>query len=51
MLLASLTPYGSLSCLEVYEVLRGEIHYILQREENGVVRDVVLIIAREGDKV
>ncbi|MDD1678915.1 MAG: glucose-6-phosphate isomerase [Methanomicrobiales archaeon] len=33
---------------EVYEVLTGEAHYLLQ---NGDISDVVLIFAREGEKV
>ncbi|MHC1628336.1 MAG: glucose-6-phosphate isomerase family protein [Candidatus Nezhaarchaeales archaeon] len=45
------TPYGSQSYPEVYEVLYGEAHYILQREDDGVIRDVLLIKAKEGDKV
>lgn len=44
-------PYGSQSYPEVYEVLYGEAHYILQREDNGAIVDVVLIKAKEGDKV
>lgn len=38
---------------EVYEVLDGEAHYIMQRPENngGVMTDVVLVIAKQGDKV
>ena len=44
-------PYGDLSYPEVYEVLHGEAHYILQREEKGEIIDVVLIKAKEGDKV
>jgi glucose-6-phosphate isomerase len=33
---------------EVYEVLQGEAHYLLQDRD---IRDVVLIFAREGEKV
>jgi len=45
------TPYGDLSYPEVYEVLVGEAHYILQREERGAIKDIVVVRAREGDKV
>lgn len=36
---------------EVYEVLSGEAHYLLQKYENSKVTDVVLVKAKEGDKV
>lgn len=36
---------------ELYEVLSGEAHYILQKVTNSGVEDVVLIEARQGDKV
>ncbi len=36
---------------EVYEVLSGEAHYLLQKYENSRVTDVVLVEAKEGDKV
>jgi len=36
---------------EVYEVLNGKAHYLLQRVEKERVLDVVLIAASEGDKV
>jgi len=36
---------------EVYEVLRGTAHYLLQKLENSIITDVILIEAVEGDKV
>ena len=40
---------------EIYEVLEGEAHYLLQKreEDNGIERitDVVVVKAKEGDKV
>lgn len=36
---------------EVYEVLGGTAHYLLQKCEGGKISDVVLIEATEGDKV
>jgi glucose-6-phosphate isomerase len=36
---------------EVYEVLSGEAHYLLQKSEKSRVTDVILIEAKEGDKV
>ncbi|MBM4242085.1 MAG: glucose-6-phosphate isomerase [Euryarchaeota archaeon] len=36
---------------EVYEVLEGMAHYLLQRRKNGIIMDVVMIEANEGDKV
>lgn len=38
---------------EIYEVLEGEAHYLLQRldEKSGSADDVLLVKARKGDKV
>jgi glucose-6-phosphate isomerase, archaeal len=36
---------------EVYEVLSGTAHYLLQKLENSAITDVILVEAREGDKV
>ncbi|MCD1294736.1 glucose-6-phosphate isomerase [Methanocella sp. CWC-04] len=36
---------------EVYEVLKGKAHYLLQKCEGGRMADVVMIEAVEGDKV
>ena len=44
-------PGTDISYPEVYEVLRGVGHYLLQKREGGSVIDVVLIQASEGDKV
>lgn len=35
---------------EVYEVLSGTAHYLLQKCEGGRITDVVMIEAKEGDK-
>ena len=35
---------------EVYEVLKGTAHYLLQRCEGGRIADVVMVEAAEGDK-
>ncbi len=36
---------------EIYEVLSGEAHYMMQKLEAGRIKDVILIKAQEGDKV
>lgn len=36
---------------EIYEVLEGEAHFILQRGSPGSISDVILVEAAEGDKV
>jgi len=40
-----------LSYTELYEVLHGEAHYLLQKAENERIVDVLLVEARKGDKV
>lgn len=40
-----------LSYTEIYEVLEGEAHYLLQKVEGNNVIDVVVVCAKEGDKV
>jgi glucose-6-phosphate isomerase len=40
-----------LSYPELYYVLKGEAHYILQKAVRGRVMDVILIKAKEGDNV
>ena len=40
-----------ISYAEVYEVIEGEAHYLLQKLENGRIVDVVLIKAKKLDKV
>ncbi|RJS71019.1 MAG: glucose-6-phosphate isomerase [Candidatus Syntrophoarchaeum sp. WYZ-LMO15] len=42
---------GGITYPEVYEVLEGEAHYLLQRPEGDKIVDVVLITAEEGEKV
>jgi glucose-6-phosphate isomerase len=36
---------------EIYEVLSGEAHYIMQRSEDDKIKDVIMIEAKQGDKV
>ncbi|MFO7967606.1 MAG: glucose-6-phosphate isomerase family protein [Archaeoglobaceae archaeon] len=40
-----------LSYTEIYEVLEGTALYLLQKEENGEVTDVIIVEASSGDKV
>lgn len=35
---------------EVYEVLHGTAHYLLQKCDGGRITDVVMVVAHEGDK-
>ena len=42
---------GNLSYTEVYEVLEGEAHYLLQEKAGSGIEDVVLISAKKGDRV
>ena len=44
-------PGSSLSFTEIYEVLEGRAHYLLQKNKNDDVLDVVLFEAKKGDKV
>jgi len=46
-----LVPGTSLSYTELYEVLEGTAHYLLQKLEDGKVSDVILVQAGKGDKV
>lgn len=41
----------SYSYPEIYEVLSGVAHYLLQKAENSSIIDIVLVEAKEGDKV
>jgi len=43
-------PGTDLSYAEIYEVLEGEAHYLLQKQQNDGIVDVVLIKAEGGDK-
>ncbi len=45
------TPDSPLTYPEVYEVLEGEAHYMLQRATNGRIDDALLVRAVAGDKV
>lgn len=40
-----------LSYAEIYEVLKGKAHYLLQKLENSRIKDVILIEADVNDKV
>ncbi|MEM3030807.1 MAG: glucose-6-phosphate isomerase family protein [Candidatus Micrarchaeia archaeon] len=40
-----------LSYCELYEVLQGRAHYLLQKREGGKIADVLLVRARKGDAV
>ncbi len=48
-------PDSDVTYPEIYEVLEGEAHYLLQRREEGRdterITDVVVVKAKEGDKV
>lgn len=46
-----IVPGGSVTFSEIYEVLGGEAHYILQKPDGEGIEDVILIKASEGDKV
>ncbi len=40
-----------LSYPEIYEVIKGEAHYLMQKKEDGDVTDVIMVEAEAGDKV
>ncbi|HEY9206164.1 MAG TPA: glucose-6-phosphate isomerase family protein [Candidatus Methanoperedens sp.] len=44
-------PGTDITFPEIYEVLSGEANYVMQKWENGMIKDVILIKARQGDKV
>jgi glucose-6-phosphate isomerase len=49
-----ITSDSSYTYPELYEVLAGEAHYLLQRPANGrpdCIKDVLIVRARKGDKV
>ena len=46
-----LVPGTGLSYPELYEVLEGKAHYLLQKLTDGKVTDVVVVEAGKGDKV
>lgn len=35
---------------EIYEVLEGKAHYLLQKESSGKIEDIILMKAKEGEK-
>lgn len=43
--------HSKLSYPEVYQVIHGTAHYLLQKKENGRLKDVVLSVAKKGDVV
>lgn len=44
-------PGKEITYPEVYEVLSGEAHYIMQRPDNDSIKDVIMVKAQQGDKV
>ncbi len=44
-------PGKNVTFPEIYEVLSGEAHYLLQKPEDDGIQDVILVKAGEGDKV
>ena len=46
-----MVPGTDVTFPEIYEVLSGEAHYIMQKPDNNAIRDVILIKAEQGDKV
>ena len=46
-----LVPGTQITFPEIYEVLGGEVHYILQKPAGEGIEDVILIKAGAGDKV
>lgn len=44
-------PGTDITFPEIYEVLRGEAQYLLQKPDGDKIKDVILIKAGEGDKV
>jgi glucose-6-phosphate isomerase len=46
-----IVPGANVTFSEIYEVLGGEAHYILQKPDGEGIEDVILIKASEGDKV
>lgn len=46
-----IVPKTNLSYPEIYEVLEGKAHYLLQKEKNGKILDAILIKAKKNDKI
>ncbi len=46
-----LVPKTNISYPEIYEVLEGKAHYLLQKEKKGKILNVILIEAKKGDKI
>ncbi len=46
-----IVPGTGVTFPEIYEVLSGEAHYVMQMPEGNKIKDVVLVKANPGDKV
>jgi|WetSurMetagenome_2_1015567.scaffolds.fasta_scaffold03966_5 glucose-6-phosphate isomerase, archaeal len=46
-----IVPGTDLSYTEIYEILEGEAHYLLQKEVKGKITDAILVKAGKGDKI
>jgi glucose-6-phosphate isomerase len=46
-----LVPGTDVTFPEVYEVLSGEANYVMQKPDNNSITDVIMIKAKQGDKV
>ena len=44
-------PGTDVTFSEVYEVISGQAHYVMQKPDNDSVKDVILVKAQQGDKV
>jgi len=44
-------PGKDVTFSEVYEVISGEAHYVMQKPDNDSIEDVVMVKAQQGDKV
>ncbi|MCZ7355964.1 MAG: glucose-6-phosphate isomerase [Candidatus Methanoperedens sp.] len=46
-----IVPGTDITFPEIYEVLSGEANYMMQRSEDDKIKDVIMIRAKQGDKV
>ncbi|KCZ72664.1 thermophilic glucose-6-phosphate isomerase-like enzyme [Candidatus Methanoperedens nitroreducens] len=46
-----MVPGTDITYPEIYEVLSGEAHYIMQKSDNDKIQDTILVKAEQGDKV
>lgn len=44
-------PGADVTYPEIYEVLSGEAHYLMQKPDNDKIAEVILVKAEQGDKV